>query len=736
MFLDLRTLAFVLGLILAIQLLAITIQFRFNREERGMGPWLLGCILITLGTILWPFYKVERLLPLVLLATPMAVAGQILLSFAIQDFLGKPRTWRLYLLAYALFLLLYYHGIFITPSVSGRALAFTAAMGLVSLCTAFDLLSRRNSALRASILLTASAFLFYGAFSVVRALAAVLQPAITSVEQQTPIQVLAYLVPLATSSLWTLGFILMNNQRLSAGLLEDKELLRESEETYRSILNASPDDITITDLEGRILMVSPVAHAVFGYRPGEELGLGILECVAPEDVDRARARIQQMFQGEQHGTREYRGRRKDGSVFDIEVNSGIIPGPQGTPQRLVFMVRDISGRKRMEAERAELEARNRQLEKSESLARMAGAIAHHFNNQLQVVMGNLEMMASRHPEAAGTPWLQRAHKATERASEISHLMLAYLGQRTGAFMPLRIVTLCENLLPSLQESLESALELELPCGRPGPTLRADADQLEQALQNLVLNAAEASTGKAAPVRLCLSTGPASALPIRHRFPLRWQPAEVEYVQIEVRDSGSGIQEADVEKLFDPFWSTKFTGRGLGLSVVLGIVQSHGGAVSVESEPGRGSCFRIHLPICLDAVVEVPEVVIREAARSERRTILLVDDDPALLTAMGALVESLGFDVLMAGGGEIALEHFRQRGGEIRCLITDLTMPGMDGWETLEALRRLDPDVPVILVSGYDRSQAMAGEHAEHPQAFLSKPFTRQKLKETLADVIG
>ena len=208
------------------------------------------------------------------------------------------------------------------------------------------------------------------------------------------------------------------------------------------------------------------------------------------------------------------------------------------------------------------------------------------------------------------------------------------------------------------------------------------------------------------------------------------------MQIEVRDWGSGIREEDVEKLFDPFWSTKFAGRGLGLPVALRIVETHGGAISVESEPGQGSRFRLHLPLCLDEVLE-PLGSDRNSARlPDRRTILLVDDDPDVLESMGALVQSLGFRVLTAVSGERARELYLQGGEAIGCVITDLTMPGMDGWETLEALRRLNPDLPAILVSGYDRSQAMAGEHTELPQAFLGKPFGLQKLKETLADVLG
>lgn len=733
---DLRTLALALGLTLVIQAVALAAQYRFNRKAQGVRVWLWGCVLIALGTLVLPFYRVEAIRPLVLLATPMTVAGQMLLAFGIQDFLGRPRTWRLFLGVFALFLGVYYHGIFITQSVSQRALVIALAMGVAALRAAWDLLQGRESETRVSALLTAVAFVSFGAFCLVRAGSSLFGPPLVSVEQRTTIQVLVYLVPLATSSLWTVGFILMNHQRLQANLEREKARLRESEGTYRSILQASPDDITITDLEGRVQMVSPAAYTLFGFAPGEEVGMDLLSRVAPEDVARARSRMRELAGGHLQGTLEYRAQRKDGSCFDVEVNSGVIPGADGTPARLVFIVRDIGERRRLEAERAELEARNRQLEKTESLARMAGAIAHHFNNQMQTVVSCLEMAASQHPGLTGSPWLARAHQAADRASEMSHLMLAYLGQCPGDPVPLHLLAFCNRLRGGWEASLGVRLGWDLPGVPPGPVVRADADQLGQAILNLLRNALEASSGSAPRIQLRMAVEPASEVPPRHRFPLDWQPTEGACVGIEVRDEGCGIPEADLDKLFDPFWSTKFTGRGLGLSVVLGIVQAHGGAVSVDSAVGRGSTFRIHLPLCSDPVAAMLPGLAAGTPRGDRRSILVVDDDPFLLESMGALLEALGHDPILASGGEEAVACFQTRGGDICCVITDLTMPGMDGWQTLQALRALQPDLPVILISGYDRSQVMAGEHDQRPQAFLGKPFGMKKLKETLDEVLG
>jgi PAS domain S-box-containing protein len=201
--------------------------------------------------------------------------------------------------------------------------------------------------------------------------------------------------------------------------------LRESEERYRSILNASPDDITITDLKGRILMVSPAAVTMFGYNRAEEgLGRMVTDFIAPEDRDLVLSNFALKSQRGMGKPDEYRGLRLDGSTFDLEVNSDFIRGADGQPTGIVFIVRDITDRKRAENENAKLEALNRQLQKHESLNRMAGAIAHHFNNQLGAVIGNLELViAELQPDTGLNRKLTNARKAALTAAEISGLML-------------------------------------------------------------------------------------------------------------------------------------------------------------------------------------------------------------------------------------------------------------------------------------------------------------------------
>jgi len=510
-----------------------------------------------------------------------------------------------------------------------------------------------------------------------------------------------------------------------------EEALRESEETYRSILKASPDDITITDLEGRILIASPAASRMFGYEQGEEAGLHLLDFIVPEDLERAKSNLARMYHGGHQRPNEYRGIRRDRSLVDMEVNSGLICDSHGQPIKMVFVVRDITERKQAEVEKAELESRNRQLQKAESLGRMAGAIAHHFNNQLQSVLGSLELLSVLPRAVDPSKWLTRARQATERAAEMSRLMLAYLGQDSREQEPRLLAELCRSGIPVILGTLPKGIAIETDFPSPGPIIRANPNQIQQVLANLVANAWEAMGDTRGSIRVSLRTCRATDIPPLHRFPINWQPQGADYACLEVADTGCGIADTDIEKLFDPFFSTKFTGRGLGLSVVLGIVQAHGGVVTVESKQGLGGIFRVYFPLCTEALPGLPETDAPLPEPVASGTVLLVDDDVDLLLTIGAVIETIGFSLLTAKDGMEALEVFQQHKDQICCVITDLTMPRMDGWETLTALRQLEPTLPVILASGYDKTQVMSGAHPVRPSAFLGKPFGLRDLRDAL-----
>ena len=390
---------------------------------------------------------------------------------------------------------------------------------------------------------------------------------------------------------------------------------------------------------------------------------------------------------------------------------------------------------RAEVEKEKLEAQNRLLQKSESLGRMAGAIAHNFNNQLAAVILNLEVAMDDLPPNAGVAAnLSEAIKSAHKAAAISAQMLTYLGKTNVQREPMDLSEACRRGLPLLQATLPKAAGLETDLPAPGPVISANASQIQRVLTNLLTNAWEASRDGSDAIHLTVKLVSAAAIPAVIRFPIDWQPRDPAYACLEVKDSGCGIAATEIEQLFDPFFSTKFTGRGLGLSVVLGIVREHGGAITVESEPGRGSVFRVFLPVSVDAVPSklVPVAPVQKPAG--HGTILVVEDHITLRKTVTVALQQAGFTVFAAVDGVEAVELFGQHRDEINCVLCDVTMPRMNGWETLTVLRKLAPGIPVILSSGYNDALVMEGHHPELPQAFLQKPYELKALVNTINQI--
>ena len=374
--------------------------------------------------------------------------------------------------------------------------------------------------------------------------------------------------------------------------------LQQSEQLYRSILNASPDNITITDRAGRIVMFSPAARAMFGVdSDAQSLGHLVTDFIAPADRARAMEQVSARLNGIDAGPSEYVGLRPDGSTFDIEVNSDFIRAPGGEPTGMVVIVRDITQRKQAEAERRKLETQNRQLLKADSLSRMAAAIAHHFNNQLQAVMMSLELAQADQPrDEEASANLANALQSARKAAEMSRLMLTYLGQTVATPRALDLSQTCHDCLTLLRAGLPSQVTVEAHLPVSGPLIQADRDQIRQVLANLLTNAWEAGGAAPAVIHVSVATVTAAAIPSLHRFPVGGEPQDTRHACLEIRDTGCGIPGRDLEAIFDPFFSSKFTGRGMGLAVVLGIVRALDGFVTVESTPGQGSSFRIFLPL--------------------------------------------------------------------------------------------------------------------------------------------
>jgi two-component system cell cycle sensor histidine kinase/response regulator CckA len=404
-----------------------------------------------------------------------------------------------------------------------------------------------------------------------------------------------------------------------------------------------------------------------------------------------------------------------------------------------LVVSDITDRKRIEEERLRFEQELQQAQKAESLARMAGAIAHHFNNQLAVVMSNLELSMGE-PALSGD-CLTNAMLATRKAAEVSGLLLTYLGQSHGNHAPLDLSEACGRSLPMLQAAMPTRVMLATDLPTPGPAVNGNANQLQLMVINLVTNAWEAVGNLEATIHLTVKTVLPPEIPTSHRLPAGWKPRDGTYACVEVTDAGCGIEDEEIERIFDPFFTSKFTGRGLGLPVVLGILHAHSGGLVVESRRGResGSAFRVYLPVSEEHVASAPAVAADVEALEEAQwtgTVLLAEDEETLRWTLKTTLTRMGFSVLEAKDGIEAMEVFRRHQDTVRLVLCDLTMPHMDGWETLAALRKLSPGIPIVLTSGYDEADVMADDRDEQPQAFLAKPYPLDALRRAIRRALG
>lgn len=523
-----------------------------------------------------------------------------------------------------------------------------------------------------------------------------------------------------------------------------KQALMASNHFLQATLDALSANIALLDEQGTILLVNN-AWRDFAMRNGlsadkASRGSNYLEvCDSAVGEDMAEARL---FAD---GIRAVIAGSADTFMLEYPCDSPdekrwfigrVTRFPVDGPSRVVVAHENITDRKRVEEERRLWEKRGQQLQKAESLNRMAGAIAHNFNNHLQVVIGNLEMAMDDLPQnSASAEILTDALKAARKASDVSSLMLAYRGQTYVKLAPLDLSAACRQSLNLLQAAAPKGMILmgEIPAS--DMVIRGNEGQIHQVLSNLVTNAWESVHGDRGIIRVTVKRVSLADISELHRVPVDWQPQDASFACMEVSDTGSGIAGKDIEKIFDPFFSTKFTGRGMGLSVVRGIVGAHGGGITVESKPGQGSIFRVFLPISTEKVIIRPESVGKTAEMKGSGSILVIEDEAQVRTMVKKMLTRLGYTVITAEDGIEAVEIFRHHSDEIGCVISDLTMPHMDGWETLAALRSLSPDIPVILSSGYDETQAMAGEHAVQPDAFLGKPYRFKEIGETIRRVL-
>ncbi|MGM0578144.1 MAG: CHASE domain-containing protein [Myxococcota bacterium] len=420
----------------------------------------------------------------------------------------------------------------------------------------------------------------------------------------------------------------------------------------------------------------------------------------------------------------------DGHVWEVRVERVQEAGAQ----QVVAVALDVTERRRLQA--ARLEARLQRSQKLESLGLLAGGVAHDFNNLLVGILGNASLLLDEIPEDA--PWRSRLAQievAAQRASELTRQMLAYSGRGRLVMEPLRLPDLVEEMSELLEASLPKKIVLRFDFAPETPLVEADPTQLRQLVMNLITNAGDAigEGGGRITIRTRAVDADRESLDATQ---LGGELEEGRYALLEVCDTGEGMDEETRRRMFDPFYTTKEEGHGLGLAAILGIVRGHGGTLDVESAPGEGTAVRVLLPGIEREVPGEEEAAEPEVEGDLEGTVLVADDEDLVRTLAEAVLTGAGLEVVTAADGDEAVERFRERADAVDVVLLDLTMPKRDGVEVLRMLRGIRPDVPVVVSSGYSRQEVMATFQEERPDGFIQKPFRAERLLRVVREVLG
>lgn len=514
---------------------------------------------------------------------------------------------------------------------------------------------------------------------------------------------------------------------------EAERALREAETRYRELFENANDIVYTHDLTGRFTSINKAGERVIGYTREEALGMNAIDLIAPMFRDQTLEMLNNKIHGGEITQYESAIISKDGRTVPLEISTRLIFDDDGLPIGIQGIARDISERIAADTERKRLEAQLRHTQKLESLGVLAGGIAHDFNNLLVGILGNAGLASKHLPnDAPIQKYLQRIEATAQRAAELTNQMLAYSGRGVFQVRPVNMSELAKEIGPLIQASISKKAILHYECPTGIPFIEGDVTQLHQVLINLIINASDAIGEEIGVITVRTGVTEVNKAYLAGTY-VNNGLCEGRYVFLEVSDTGCGMDAETQTRLFDPFFSTKFTGRGLGLAVVLGIVRGHRGAISVSSETGKGSSFRVLFPeVILDISQNASSAKNNNGNAKDWRhsgLVLVADDEENVREVAREMLEEHGLRVITARDGKEALDLFRQNIQEIEAVLLDLTMPMMNGQEVLEHIHALRPKTPVILSSGYTEKDIAGRSPHQSPAAFIQKPYLPDELEE-------
>ena len=503
---------------------------------------------------------------------------------------------------------------------------------------------------------------------------------------------------------------------------QDREL-RASEARWRGFADKAFDIIAVLNREHQTVYVNETFVEKYGYPLQLVLGRDPVELLLPEHRQVAHDVRNRWWEGSEE-IMTFASQTARDEVLWVEVSSTLTLQADGEPN-LILVSRDVT-------ERRALEERLRSRQKDEGLSLMAAGVAHDFNNLLTVVLGETELASLDVADSEVQESLDRVRDAALKARELTLQILAYSGHAVPQRVPLDLSQLAEATIKLVRNALPSSVKVESDLMQEIPAIEGDTTQIQQVVMNLLWNAAEASGSMLGAVDVLTGIEHIDQEELDELHPA-FERLPGRYAYVSVTDSGRGMDSDTMVRVFDPFFSTKQDGRGLGLAALIGIVRAHQGGVAVRSSPGGGSTFRVFFPVTDEPILPKPAsgpVTVGGAGR-----VLVVDDEEAVREVVAALLESIGYNTVSASSGIEAVE-FLSRSPQRYCMaVLDMAMPDLDGVATLELLRSHAPELPVLMSSGFSEVKAMARLKGVSDVWFIQKPYTRKTLALILEEIL-
>jgi len=515
----------------------------------------------------------------------------------------------------------------------------------------------------------------------------------------------------------------------------EKEL-RKNEEKMRSLFENSPYAILVTDINAKICDCNQTALDINGISSKDKLtGKNIIDLISNKDKQRIMESIKKLTKQNYLRYEEYMILAIDGREFHGEISANVTRDSNGKPLYFIIIYRDITKRKKAEEERRLMMEQMQHVQKLESLGVLAGGIAHDFNNILMGVLGNADLVLNKlQLDSPIHKNIINIKTAAKRAAGLCDQMLTYSGKCQTTIQSLNLNQVIEEMAQLLKISISKKSILKCSFADNLPPVKGDATQISQVAMNLITNASEALGDKGGVITISTGCKEYNSAYLNKTF-LGKELLEGAYVFLEVSDNGCGIDKEKISKIFDPFFSTKFTGRGLGLAAVLGIVKGHGGTLDIKSEIGKGTTFRVLFPCSNSPVNKIVEKKHNFKDWQIGGSILVIDDEEDICSVAKDMLELIGFKVITANDGQNAIKIFRQNTEEIVLVLLDMTMPYMSGEEVFNEIRKIKSKARIIISSGYNEYNIKKHFADMELDGFIKKPYQLEALKEIVYEVL-